>query len=391
MTNSLDTSEAEARPWMKPAQPAPGEEGAPTLTKEEMALGAFLAAMHDSNLDGGKMREAMLNVLGPTDTQQAAPSQGAGERICVQFESKFSNMLQAAWVDGWGACRDSEFIGSEAMQDAFNRCNTLSLCVAIDQSDDTALLEASAQREQPAAMPPLKKDDIEFVLKNFSKRISDLQQEVESGCIGLKIGIEKLHDRLLPNAPSLNESEAFEQSKVPDRIIEQPAASKPRCPLNCYEACVAQTHGCASECPAPSDFTLRPKMPEPQAQAGEPEVVAYAGNNGELFPTTRGYDVLRVGDELITLKSYREAMATIVATNLVNKEASLIAQHFLAKAHKAIAKKDAALKACVDVLAVSKNGLIWYRDRCQEAADGSDDEIDAEIDAAITQGQEALK
>jgi len=34
------------------------------LTKEEKALGAFLSAMHDCKLDGGKMREAMLKVLG---------------------------------------------------------------------------------------------------------------------------------------------------------------------------------------------------------------------------------------------------------------------------------------------------------------------------------------
>lgn len=72
MIDSLDTSEADALPWVKPTQPAPGEEGAPTLTKEETALGAFLAAMHDSNLDGGKMREAMLNVLGLTATHQPA-------------------------------------------------------------------------------------------------------------------------------------------------------------------------------------------------------------------------------------------------------------------------------------------------------------------------------
>lgn len=93
MTNSLDTSEAEARPWVKPAQSAPGEEGAPALTKEETALGAFLAAMHDSNLDGGKMREAMLNALGltaasktdPQDTTICQGCNGSGEGgvVCI--------------------------------------------------------------------------------------------------------------------------------------------------------------------------------------------------------------------------------------------------------------------------------------------------------------------
>lgn len=72
MTDSLDTGEGEAQPWMKPDQPAPGEEDAPELTKEEKALGAFLAAMHDCQLDGGRMREAMLNVLGFSRQEQAA-------------------------------------------------------------------------------------------------------------------------------------------------------------------------------------------------------------------------------------------------------------------------------------------------------------------------------
>lgn len=34
------------------------------MSKEEKALGAFLSAMHECKLDGGKMREAMLKVLG---------------------------------------------------------------------------------------------------------------------------------------------------------------------------------------------------------------------------------------------------------------------------------------------------------------------------------------
>ena len=34
------------------------------ITPEERALGAFLSAMYDQRLDGAKMREAMLKVLG---------------------------------------------------------------------------------------------------------------------------------------------------------------------------------------------------------------------------------------------------------------------------------------------------------------------------------------
>lgn len=42
------------------------------MTKEAQALGAFLAAMHDSKLDGAEMRKAMLSVLGTA--AQSAPA-----------------------------------------------------------------------------------------------------------------------------------------------------------------------------------------------------------------------------------------------------------------------------------------------------------------------------
>lgn len=64
MNTSIETSESEAHPWSKPAQSASVHDDAPGLTKEEKALGAFLAAMHECGHDGAKMREAMLAVLG---------------------------------------------------------------------------------------------------------------------------------------------------------------------------------------------------------------------------------------------------------------------------------------------------------------------------------------
>lgn len=78
MSESLDTSEGEALPWVKPSQPAPGDEDTPAMTKEERALGAFLAAMYDSNLDGAAIRKAMLNALGLS--QPPAPEHASGER-----------------------------------------------------------------------------------------------------------------------------------------------------------------------------------------------------------------------------------------------------------------------------------------------------------------------
>jgi hypothetical protein len=44
------------------------------ITPEERALGAFLSVMHDQRLDGAKMREAMLKVLGIAAPQAPAPA-----------------------------------------------------------------------------------------------------------------------------------------------------------------------------------------------------------------------------------------------------------------------------------------------------------------------------
>lgn len=50
------------------------------------------------------------------------------------FERPMAQGLQAAFIDGWASCRDSEYSGDGAQNDAFNQSDTLALCVAIDQS-----------------------------------------------------------------------------------------------------------------------------------------------------------------------------------------------------------------------------------------------------------------
>lgn len=78
-----------------------------------------------------------------------------------------------------------------------------------------------------------------------------------------------------------------------------------------------------------------------QAQAGAPEVVAIAGGTGSVTPTLYGCDTLFVGDELITLQAHREAMAKLEKANTQLFEQGQ-------KMYARIAKKDAALKACVE-------------------------------------------
>lgn len=63
---------------------------ASTMTEEQKALGAFLGAMHDCKLDGKKMREAMLGILGIT-------GDGRGEALSVNDEIQVLTAERDFW------------------------------------------------------------------------------------------------------------------------------------------------------------------------------------------------------------------------------------------------------------------------------------------------------
>lgn len=121
--------------------------------------------------------------------------------------------------------------------------------------------------------------------------------------------------------------------------------------------------------------------PEPQAQAAEPEVVAQiirneAGQiricdaNGDAFDMSKF-----IGAQFITLQSHREAMAEERKFNADNEFA--LAEK-CQRLNEAIAKRDAALDACVEALRgipLSFGNLAYTEEVC----------------AAITQAQEARK
>lgn len=48
------------------------------------------------------------------------------------FESPRAQTLMRAWEEGWEACRDAEFVGEEAQNDAFNQSSTVNQCVVED-------------------------------------------------------------------------------------------------------------------------------------------------------------------------------------------------------------------------------------------------------------------
>lgn len=48
------------------------------------------------------------------------------------FESPRAKILMRAWQEGWDACRDAEYVGEDAQNDAFNQSSTVNHCVAED-------------------------------------------------------------------------------------------------------------------------------------------------------------------------------------------------------------------------------------------------------------------
>jgi hypothetical protein len=78
---------------------------ASTLTAEEKALGAFLGAMHECKLDGAKMREAMLRVLGITGEAQPAEQAKGQEAVGSVYISHHKGMENRDF-DYWGNLPD---------------------------------------------------------------------------------------------------------------------------------------------------------------------------------------------------------------------------------------------------------------------------------------------
>ena len=78
----------------------------------------------------------------PSTTPQA---DSAKDEPLQAFDSPRAKALMRAWEEGWAACRDAEYVGEEAQNDAFNSSNTLTLCIAEDQQ-----LPAPQADSQPA-------------------------------------------------------------------------------------------------------------------------------------------------------------------------------------------------------------------------------------------------
>lgn len=203
-------------------------------------------------------------------------------------------------------------------------------------------------------------------------------------------------------------------------------------------------HQCWEPCGELGKSEEHAKVYEPQAQAGEPEVVrelcakcngtgfvwqrdAYSqfepkpcqecGETGRVtvhadaglvvgavsWPSQSGACPNVVwehtppsvvhGDQLITLQSHREAMAETEEMNRQLREQNEAVDAACAELEQAIAKKDAALQACVEAL---KEAKTEFKNTVQYLKPDSKPEIWVveclpQLDAAITQAQKALK
>lgn len=122
-------------------------------------------------------------------------------------------------------------------------------------------------------------------------------------------------------------------------------------------------------------------MTDQQAQAGEPEVAARANYSGTSVIVEAD---LSPGVELITLQSHRDAMAWHEREIKLLRDEKLRLIIEREGLQEAIAKKDAALKACVEALErlLDDSGY----GRCLFETDGS-----TIARASITQAREAMK
>ena len=63
------------------------------------------------------------------------------------FDSPRAKALMRAFEEGWAACRDAEFVGEDAQNDAFNQSATVNVCLA---EDWTAAAERASHGQAPA-------------------------------------------------------------------------------------------------------------------------------------------------------------------------------------------------------------------------------------------------
>ena len=89
----------------------------------------------------------------PSTTAQSADSaqEDAAREPLQIFDSPRAKALMRAFEEGWAACRDAEFVGEDAQNDAFNQSATVNVCMA---EDWTAAVERAVRAPADSVTAP---------------------------------------------------------------------------------------------------------------------------------------------------------------------------------------------------------------------------------------------
>ena len=104
-----------------------------------VSAGWNAANADDPNAALQKLHESRAGYLKPLRAARAlaashgqAPAPQTYAEALQVFESPRAKTLMRAWEEGWAACRDAEFVGEEAQNDAFNLSTTVNQCIVED-------------------------------------------------------------------------------------------------------------------------------------------------------------------------------------------------------------------------------------------------------------------
>lgn len=106
------------------------------LTKEQKALGAFLAAMHDCGHDGAKMREAMFGVLGLTaeSAEQREQGQAPGNTLLSRVEELYNKAFMP-WREAEHLALSESGIGNSKIDELIGECASSPVVTILDDEE----------------------------------------------------------------------------------------------------------------------------------------------------------------------------------------------------------------------------------------------------------------
>ena len=101
----------------------------------------------ESSRFGSPELQAMVIARCVEKDQADSVQEDAAREPLQIFDSPRAKALMRAFEEGWAACRDAEFVGEDAQNDAFNQSATVNVCLA---EDWTAAAERASHGQAPA-------------------------------------------------------------------------------------------------------------------------------------------------------------------------------------------------------------------------------------------------